>query len=225
MKPYTFIETASEHDFIQTSVSILKEKIGSAMFDHGSCIIGLSGGSTPKPIYEALGKEDIGWLNVKGFLVDERYVPKDHENSNQRMIRETLPNLLLTAPDTSLSIEQCVETYVKDLWKLWSPYLPDIIVLGIGCDGHIASLFPPLTEEMMDDRLLVIHTQTDEFEISDRVTLTMNPILSAGSHIIFLHGGKKKKVWEEMLKSPYGEHRWPLKAVLGQKDVTVATWW
>ncbi|MBI3336699.1 6-phosphogluconolactonase [Candidatus Peregrinibacteria bacterium] len=221
MKNYQLIETASEQEFVQKSVTFLKQKIEDSIVQRDHCIIGFSGGSTPRPIYQALEKEKMNWSKISGFLIDERYVPPDDPKSNQYLIRKTLPNISLTVPDSSLPIKTCIQKYVKDLKELWAKHLPDIIVLGMGTDGHIASLFPPLPPNLRDDSLLIAHTHTDTFDIPDRITLTLNPILAATSHILLLRGRDKKKTWDKMLKSSGGESSWPMKAVLEQSDVTV----
>lgn len=222
---YNLIHTTSNQEFIQKAVHILKEKIQSFITQRGECIIGFSGGSTPKPIYEALGKENIDWAKLKGFLIDERYVPPDDARSNQQLIRATLPAISLTVPDPTLPIANCVKKYAQDLKKLWSKHLPDIVILGMGTDGHIASLFPPIPQPFRDDTQLLAHTHTDTFDVSDRITLTLNPILAATSHLVLLKGNDKKQTWDTMLASPEQESHWPMKAVLEQPDTVVIAQW
>lgn len=222
---YEFIETVSEQEFIQKSVHSLKEKIQSFITQRGECIIGFSGGSTPKPIYEVLRKENIDWSKIKGFLIDERYVPPNDSRSNQYLVQQSLPALSLTAPDTTLPRPECIKKYSLDLKKLWHKHLPDIVILGMGIDGHIASLFPPLPQYLCDDSQLVAHTHTDSFDVSDRITLTLNPILAVTSHLVLLKGKDKKKTWDAMIKSHEDESRWPLKAVLEKPDTVVITQW
>ena len=222
---FDLIETTSESKFIRTTVKFLKQKIEFAVSQKNSCIIGFSGGSTPRPIYEALAKEKMDWSKISGFLVDERYVPPEHPQSNQHLIRETIPDMPLSAPNTSFPLPQCVRQYAQDLRKLWSDHLPDIIVLGMGADGHTASLFPPLAKNIRDDTRLVAHTRSDIFDIPDRITLTLNPILAAESHVILIKGKDKKETWDAMIKSSEHESRWPIKVVLEQSDVTVVAYW
>jgi 6-phosphogluconolactonase/glucosamine-6-phosphate isomerase/deaminase len=88
-----------------------------------------------------------------------------------------------------------------------------IVILGMGSDGHIASLFPPLQENAFGDRL-VLHTQTDNFAVRERISVSMIILGSAERKIFLLSGEEKKKVWEEMLLSDEDMHRWPALAVL-----------
>jgi len=187
--------------------------------------IGLSGGSTPGPVYEALGKHaDVDWKDVRFCLIDERYVPPDYNDSNLQMIRSTLwkygliPHKNLHYPDTTEPIEKCIAKYIEELYEL----LPlDIAILGMGPDGHIASLFPPLTDAALGTTS-VIHTTTDQFAVHDRISLTL-PILKAAKHRLLLLKADKLNAWEEMLKSDEDERRWPLKALIESGELTVIT--
>jgi len=228
-----YLKTQSEVDFINSGVRILKESIQDAISKRGECMLGLSGGSTPHPIYELLGKEEIDWAKVTIFLVDERYVPTDDDKSNQKMVRETLlnnasiPESNIILPNTKLSLEECVDDYTKKIKQMIDAqgYLPDVVTLGFGEDGHIASLFPPVSDAALSDQHFALHTQTDKFDVKDRITLTLNVIASAQNHIFFLKGEGKKKVWEEMMESKEDERRWPGKRVIESETATVVTLW
>ncbi len=215
--------------FAQRAAEVIADVIGNSIIERGECIVGLSGGGTPKPVYDALGIMPIDWTKVRFFLIDERYVPADHADSNQRMIRETLlrhasvPEANLCFPDCALPLKQCLNDYTTRLKEQWNTHLPDLMILGMGPDGHIASLFPPLAGNLMDDTRLVAHTTTDAFAVHDRMTLTLNPIAAASSHIFLLKGEDKKRLWDEMLERPENERRWPAKRILEQPEVTVVT--
>ncbi len=230
-----FIKTSDSQDFTSRAVTFLVEKINAAIAERGECIVGLSGGSTPKPIYEELGKQNLDWSKVHFFLIDERYVDPSSPDSNQKMIRETLLNGVTLRsgrprlegqsnfifPNTTLPLDECIHKYAFDLHTLWDEYLTDVTVLGMGDDGHIASLFPPLAENLMDDSALVHHTITDKFAIHDRITLSLNAVASTNSSLMLLKGDAKRKVWDEMMASSEGEARWPVKRVMEVGEVTV----
>lgn len=221
------IDTTSTLEFTQKAVDLIAGKINTCIDERGACIIGLSGGSTPQPIYTLLGQKEIDWGKVSIFMLDERYVPADHADSNQKMVRETLlahapiPKLNICFPDTSLAIGTCMQQYTIDLQRQWADHLPDLNVLGMGPDGHITSLFPPVADDLMDDTRLIAHTTTDVFAVHDRITLTLNPIAAANAHVFLIKGEDKKQVWNEMLASSEDEHRWPAKRIVEQNDVTV----
>ena len=223
------ISTRTDQEFLERSVETLAERIRQNIDEYGQAIVGLSGGSTPKPIYEALGKEEIDWGKVTLFLVDERYVPADHKDSNQKMIRETLmksaliPDARVVFPDTTRSINDCVDDYEQRLALVLAQGIPHIVTLGMGDDGHIASLFPPVGDAAFSDRL-VIHTQTENFAVRDRISTTMVVIGSAERKIFFLKGAEKKKVWETMEHS-FDITRWPAVAALNLGGGVVISRW
>ena len=228
---YAHIKAESEEQFYLGATLIISTQIKEAIERKGSCIIGLSGGSTPQPIYRALAQQDIDWSNVFVFLVDERYCNATSDDSNQHMLRTTLlkeaaiPEENITFPDTSLPLQDCINKYSVDLKAQWGEYLPDVITLGIGDDGHIASLFPPLDETAMGDEKGVIHTTTDAFAVHDRISLSLNMVAAAQKHVFLLKGENKKDTWNDMLSSPEPVRRWPAKLVLEQNSSTVVSFW
>ena len=216
---YDHIYATAEEDFVDRSVGLLSYILSESIADNGQAILGLSGGSTPKVIYEALGMSDTDWSKVTLFLVDDRYIPADADGSNQKLVRETLlknaniPEENLIFPNTTLPIEECVTDYETRLAMTILQGIPHSVTLGLGSDGHIASLFPPLSEAAYGDRL-VLHTETDQFDVHDRISTTMAVIGSANRKVFFLKGAEKKAVWEEMLADDDDPLRWPAKAAL-----------
>ncbi|MBM3231338.1 6-phosphogluconolactonase [Candidatus Peregrinibacteria bacterium] len=227
---YDHIRTKGEQEFTQESVRLLAERIRQNIDEYGSAIVGLSGGSTPKPIYEALGKENINWSAVTVFLVDDRYVPAKDKHSNQHLVHSTLlkhatiPESQIIFPDTTLPIGECITDYEQKIAQMLSSGIPHIVILGMGEDGHIASLFPPLTEAAFGDHL-VVHTVTDTFDVRDRISVTLIVLGSAERKIFLLKGEGKKRVWEEMMESPEDIERWPAAAVLNLGGGTLINYW
>ena len=229
---FDHVTAASDEDFVVQGVTVLKERIVQSIEEFGSAIVGLSGGSTPKAIYTALGKEDIDWSKVYLFLVDDRYIDKDDADSNQKLIRDTLlmhaaiPEEHILFPNTTLDLEECIADYEAKLAELLSKGIPHIVTLGLGSDGHIASLFPPVPEEGYGDHL-VIHTETDDFAVHDRISTTMVVIGSADRKIFFLKGKEKEVIWDEMMQSQDAEDmdRWPAKAALQLGGGVVVSMW
>lgn len=224
------ISAATEAEFVQRGVECLQKIITEATHQNGKVIVGLSGGSTPKPIYEALGKEKVDWSKVWIFLIDDRYVRPDDPNSNQFLLRSTLlkhapiPESQIIFPDTTLPIDQCVPLYDRHLKDLLKKGLPDLVTLGMGDDGHIASLFPPLSNNAFGPAF-VIHTTTEKFSVRDRISVTLPVLTTARQSIFFLKGAEKKRVWEEMMASEGGEKRWPAKAMIDKTDASVIAQW
>ncbi len=223
------IERVSAGEFASKVAVLLSVRIKRAIDQRGRCVIGLSGGGTPKPVYALLGTDvSVDWSKVGIFLYDERYIAADSPDSNQRMVRETLlkqaaiPPAAWVFPDTSLPIADCLADYTARVRDLWNDQFPDIAILGMGDDGHIASLFPPLPQEALQDTRFALHTTTTQFAVTDRLSLSLPAVAAAQSHMFLFQGQKKFDVWNEMLMSPEDETRWPAKKVIdASPDLTV----
>jgi len=217
----------SEDKFVEESVKWLHQEMQRSIQERGKCLLGLSGGSTPGPIYEQLGKfGDIAWEKVWIFLVDERYISKENKDSNCNLVSRTLllsagdkiPRDHVIFPNTELPLQECVADYGNQIKALIDNHgSPSILTLGLGPDGHIASLFPPVVKEGFEDGKPVIHTTTTKFAVADRFTLTMPIITSAHQHVFFMKGKDKLDVWSQMLQTANeGHERWPALDVLKQ---------
>lgn len=227
---YQQLETVGEDEFVKKAAEFLEEKIAKALTKRGRCTIGLSGGMTPRPVYEELAKRPIEWNNVSIFLTDERYVAPDHDESNQKMIRETLANPVnlppqnLIVPDTWKPLPDCILQYDQALRTLLANDPADVIVIGLGNDGHIASLFPPVPEQAFGEDF-VIHTITDAYAIPDRITVTMSVLRLTESPLLLIRGEEKKKTWVKMIRSKPNPTRWPFHELLiAGRTLTISEW-
>ncbi len=219
------IRAETPEQFVAASVLLMAKHITDAVTDHGFAIVGLSGGTTPRPIYASLAKEDLPWDKVWLFLTDERHVPPTDPLSNASMIKETLllhvdiPQEQIVFPQTGLPLQDCITVYENDLKKLFLKGLPDLITFGIGEDGHIASLFPPVNEGK--ELRFVIHTTTETLKVRDRISLTLPVLTKAKTKLFMLQGEKKQEVWNDMMGSIEGPDRWPAKAILKSGNAEV----
>jgi 6-phosphogluconolactonase len=187
----------------------------------GTFAVCLSGGSTPRPLYERLATPAIAfrfpWRRVHWFWGDERFVSHDHPDSNYRMVRESLlsrvpvPEANIHAvPTGPLALEQAAiayeatlkEFYGADLFVSKRP-LFDVTLLGIGEDGHTASLFPgqPALRERGHWAAAVVCVRSEP-----RITLTY-PALDSSSHIAFLATGARKR--EAVARAMAGDRETP----------------
>src|SRR3989339_688997 len=110
---YTLQKFDDTPAFRDAAASFLAFRLRGSVVRRGRAVLGLSGGTTPGPVYELLGQANIDWTKVHIFLVDERYVPPNHPESNARLLRNTLlrfasvPDGNLHVPDTSLPVGRC----------------------------------------------------------------------------------------------------------------------
>jgi 6-phosphogluconolactonase len=228
---YPLIETDSDPDFTTKAAGIMERAMTDAIEQRGFSIVGLSGGSTPREVYGALGQaKNIDWSKVWLFLVDDRYIREDSPHSNQFLVRSTLlrhapvPESQLLFPDTELTIAQCVGLYEEHMHDLLQKGPPDIVTLGLGEDFHTASLFPPVSSDAFGQRL-VLHTVTDRFDIRDRITTTVPVLAQARSQLVLLKGKAKKEAWEMMMEGDDDPKHYPLKAVMEEGRMTVVARW
>lgn len=231
MQPFKMLQTGSDQEFVAKGMALMQEAIVSAIAERGRAIVGLSGGSTPKAIYGALGEaKNIDWSKVWVFLIDDRFVREDSPHSNQFLIRSTLlrnapvPESQLIFPDTELTIAECVGLYEEHLRDLLKKGQPDLVTLGLGEDFHTASLFPPVPEEALGERL-ALHATTGRFDIKDRITTTVPVLRQARSQLVLLKGNAKKETWEAMIGGPDDPKRFPLKAVMEEGKTSVVALW
>ncbi len=139
-------------DLCQQAVAYWIECAQAAIKDHGHFYVALSGGTTPKMVFKLLSErvkdELVDWSRVHIYFGDERCVPADHEDSNFRMAREALLNHVslplahIHRVPTELGHTEGANQYARILEETVPDKRFDLIMLGLGPDGHIASLFP-----------------------------------------------------------------------------------
>ncbi|MEE8190294.1 MAG: 6-phosphogluconolactonase [Candidatus Scalindua sediminis] len=175
--------------------------IGQAIQENGLCNIALAGGNTPREVYSMLAansyRDRVDWNGLHLFWGDERMVPPEHQDSNFRMVQQTLLEHI-KIPDGNahrirgeITPEKAAAEYAEllhDHFREDSPHF-DLILLGIGEDGHTASLFPDTDaiEECERHTVAVFVPRLNTW----RVTLTL-PVLNAAREVIFLVSGSSK---------------------------------
>jgi 6-phosphogluconolactonase len=175
-------------------------------------VVALSGGSTPEKLYRLIGsppyRDKMDWDRVHLFWVDERCVPKEHEASNFKLVFDALlssvpiPKKNIHPMRTEEGPEQGAREYEEDLRAFFgrsSPPMFDLILLGVGEDGHTASLFPG-SDSLRERSRLVVPVFLGEPR-KDRITLTL-PVLNQARHILFLVAGHSKA---EMVRAILGK--------------------
>lgn len=179
----------------------------------------LSGGSAAE-IIPALKNLGYDFGHVELWQVDERYVPADHAESNQGKLKELLGDdaEMLNVFDVQKNIPDVLDTYEKTLESDDAGNILDIMVLGVGIDGHIASLFPPSTGETMETSTggYVAHSITNAHAVSDRLTLSWNAIQKTKHVLVLLQGVSKKALWKQVVQKTYEDT--PFGLLIREKD-------
>jgi 6-phosphogluconolactonase len=211
------------------------EMAGEAADARGRARIAVSGGSTPKAAFALLGDPNqpwrarMPWDRLELFWVDERCVPPDDPDSNYRMTREALLDIAPLRPDQihrmrgelePAAAAAQYEAELRSCFKVEGADLPrfDLVALGMGPDGHTASLFPH-TEALKETNRLVTanHVQNKD---AWRITLTW-PVINRANSVFFLIGGADKaQILNEVLTGPKDSARlpsqliWPVSGIL-----------
>jgi len=185
--------------------------------------LALSGGSTPKTLYQLLADSDqrfcqkFPWSRTNFFWTDERHVGPDDPESNYRMVHEAMLSRV-PVPQTNIhriygelkNAERAATSYEVELRKILgsSPRI-DLVLLGMGADGHTASIFPG-SDVLHETNLLVAAPWVDKLN-SYRLTMTL-PVLNNAQDVLFLVSGKEKA---EMLSRVLtgAEHQYPVQAI------------
>ena len=189
----------------------------------GAFNVALAGGSTPGPVYELLAAgSDIDWQRTRIYWSDERCVPPEHAESNYRMVRETLLDRLPQEPglvarlSSELSPEEAAQAYeqtIRETVPAEENGIPrfDMILLGMGDDGHTASLFPR-SKALNEAHRLVVADYVSKFD-AFRLTFTY-PLLNAGRHVLILvSGSSKASTLSAVLNGPMQPDEFPVQAV------------
>jgi 6-phosphogluconolactonase len=206
--------------FVDGSADFISKVAASAIAERGQFAIALSGGGTPKPIYARLAAQDyrdrIAWKQMHIFFGDERSVPPDDPRSNYRMVREVwfdhspIPaeNIHRIHGEDDPGLEALrYEREVASFFRAATFPAFDLILLGMGDNGHTASLFPGTAALQEKERRVV--AQYVEAMTTWRVTFTA-PLINAARHVAFLAegAGQAQMLWN-VLKGPYQPDVWP----------------
>ncbi len=204
------------------------EHLRSALQTRDAYSIALSGGSTPRGLYALLAddsewRRQIPWNRVHFFWGDERHVPPDHPDSNYRMAFETLLSKVPVPPQNihrmraeDPDAEKAAEDYVREIRRFFniaSGEIPrfDCVLMGIGSDGHTASLFPG-TSALNEHKRLVTATWVEKLR-SFRITLTL-PVFNNADLILFVvSGSHKADILKAVLESDRKREPYPAQRI------------
>lgn len=199
-------------DLSRAAAGIFVEQARQAVASRGRFAVALSGGHTPQRTYELLAsdtfRERVPWERVHIFWGDERCVPKEDPRSNALMAWQALLQHV-PIPEEQVHPIQCIsdsrgaaETYAEELQKFFGENTPrfDLVFLGLGDDGHTASLFP-YSSVLQEEQRWASFVHLPEEDIQ-RVTLTAKTINNARMIVFLVQGAGKARILNQVLKGP-----------------------
>jgi 6-phosphogluconolactonase len=202
-------------DVARAAADLIVASARQAIDERGVFTLALSGGSTPKALHQLLASDEyrgkVDWTNVELFFGDERCVAPDHELSNYRMAKETLFDPLRIPPDNvyrmrgEIDPQEAAKLYGLQLRDIFADGAPDLILLGMGPDGHTASLFPRTTAlDELEHRCVANHVPYDYIPKGTEWRITMTaPFINRAAHVAVLCTGKDKAARvQEVLEGP-----------------------
>ena len=215
------LSIAAAHLFIETCNRCIAAK--------GKFVVALSGGNTPKRLYQLLAtpefSKNIEWNKVFIFCGDERFVPHTDADSNYRMVKEnlldyiTIPQKNIFSIPTEGKAKDCAKQYEQTIHSFFGKekIVFDCVLLGIGNDGHTASLFPG-TDILKEKNKLIKEVWVEDKEIW-RISFTL-PLINNSKQVIFLVAGKDKaEVVAKILRGKKEKPLLPSQLVKSKKGI------
>lgn len=216
----------SKSALIASAQEFIIKKIQNTITQKGICTIALAGGSTPKPIYEAIALNNLSWNKIHVFWGDERYVPANHPDSNQKMAKEAWldkvdipPENIHPMPTTGNNPQEDALKHEQEIRNFFQcpqgfPSF-DIILLGMGDDGHTASLFPHTQALENTTNLITVGNKGESL----RLTFTA-PLINGAHRVIFLvSGNNKQNALKEVFSKDSNPLEYPSKMIQPQGEL------
>lgn len=208
----------------------VSDRLRKSIQDQGQASLVLSGGRTPMGFFHQLSQQVLDWSKVTVTLADERWVNNDHNDSNEKLVKE---NLLINEAYSAkfLSLKNSAETAVAgeaELEAELSKYGQfTVVILGMGDDGHTASLFPsaealPAGLALDSGRSCIAVTPTAAPH--ERISMTLPRLLNTERLIVHISGQNKQKVLEQANAGDNVEEL-PIRAILQQTQVPATVFW
>jgi 6-phosphogluconolactonase len=196
-----YIKKTRPGSFLLTASDIIKNKLATLLETHDSINVALAGGSTPMPILNLLAKENLDWKKISFYQTDERIVSINDNSNNFRNLSEAFFDHIESNAYPMFKGEQSAENarecYIKELNKMnQKEGLPifDLIILGMGEDGHIASLFPG--SSLLTEKKTAVLLDPIKRNGVFRMTLSFPVLINASNTILLMSGSKKVNLFE-----------------------------
>jgi 6-phosphogluconolactonase len=187
----------------------------------------VSGGTTPAKCFDSLSSYSLDWSKVQVALSDERWVPDDHADSNERMLREALLRneaaaaSVLSIYQDNLSVDERCDALQSQLPAAGFA----CAMVGMGTDGHFASLFPDadsLQDGLNADNSRFYMPVRTTASPHPRISITLGALLKSAEILLLMFGMEKLSVFE---KAQAGDDSYPIAALLAQQTVPVELYW
>ena len=220
---------ASRDEASVACAAFLAESLTAELGAAGSTSLVVTGGSSPAACYAELARKELDWPRVSLVLSDERWVPADDESSNEKLVRESL--LVGPAAAASLLPMYAADVALPDRCKQLDAELQTLplpfaaCLLGMGQDGHIASLFPDA-----ENLQAALDPNGENWSVAvdtaasphPRISLTMRALLNSREFVLLIFGDAKYAVWQDALA---GTADYPVAALLKQEQVPIHLFW
>ena len=223
------VKSTTQAELTLALADFIESELGAAVAKRGKASLVVSGGSTPRPLFEMLAKRSLPWKDISVTLADERWVDISSKDSNEAMLRATLLRGL-AAEATFVPLKNSAETAAEGLalceQSIANIPLPfDLVILGMGEDGHTASLFPGVSGSALDSNQAELCAAIQPpVAPHERMSLTASAILNSRKIILHIVGDKKWQVYREA-SSPGLADELPVRVVLHQQQVPVDVYW
>ncbi len=225
-KPQIY-DCVSQESFVNVVSDHLVKLILDINSEYGAVRLALSGGSSPIPILQSLQHNVIlPWEKLNLYLTDERYIQATANESNQKALKQALGDDILeqlgsfNAIATDIPLDIAVSTY-DEVLSQEEGVLFDAVILGVGPDGHIASLFPGGDYFATSTDKVISTIAPVDFAIPRRVSLTIETILDSNEIILLVNGNGKENVLNEMLEGSLAASNFPVKFLLAHPRLTI----
>lgn len=225
------IETRVYPDMATLAAAVARtiaKDLSTALAERHRATLIVPGGTTPGPLFDALSHEALDWSRVTVTLSDERWLPVEDASSNERLVRERLLQNkaaragFMSWRNAASARADAVSALEPKIGALW-PF--DVCVLGLGADGHIASLVPGaegFNAAMHGEGMVAPVTASNAAGAAERLSLTWRAIERSRRIVLITTGGAKRAVFEAALK---GGGAQPIVALLTQTETPVLACW
>jgi 6-phosphogluconolactonase len=220
-------EFDSEDQLYAYAESFVIDEMLEQIGEEGTFRLALSGGSTPLPLYQKLAhNQSLPWEEVEIYQTDERFVDTKGDDSNQKQIQANLGEEVLNRlKDTYfVKIDETLHSttthYNEVIQSLEEPFF-DLTVLGIGADGHIASLFPNATYLAHNEDSVITTQASDQYPSKQRISLTLESILNSKTILVLLNGESKSHILGELVSGQKSAKEFPAKFLLAHPKLFV----